>query len=272
MLKDLAPGSTIHPDHYQKHPDINQTVVELIERLQREYGTGDPKVAETFFQKCDLLIPCSLKDVEHLISKKEVMTSGQKNDPKWDIEKVVFDIELEKEYGTVDTVKKIRHISGLLHVPNKPVEISRHSQYSQAFQECGIVLKLNQDMQDRSTWLPFDTNEIFRETDTHRLGYFHAFDTCPTPTFLNQKNNINIQIFGGVSSQDISEIWVPKTIDKTLLAQLKTLQIPIYQYSLSIKSHDDSFFSKGSFAPEFKKRQLIYHPTTKPNEGLCPIS
>ncbi|VEB32929.1 hypothetical protein [Legionella cherrii] len=275
MIKDLLPGSTIHPEHFQNHPDIRQTVKELIERLRRENKSGDPKVVQAFFQKCDFLVPCSIKEVEHLINKKKLLTSGQRDDSKThDIEKIIFDISLEKEFGTVDAVKEIRHISGLLHVPNKPLFISSFSQYSQAFKECGIILKLNQDIQDRSTWLAFETNGIGRETDIHRPGYFYPFDTCPTSESLKQATNINFQVFGGVGIQDISEIWVPKTIDKTLLAELKTLQIPIYQYSLQKKSNDDSFFKEASFVPDFKKRHLVYEstPSSKPNDGMCTIS
>ncbi|MCW8398549.1 hypothetical protein OQJ26_07055 [Legionella sp. PATHC038] len=275
MIKDLSPGSTIPPEHFQNHPDIRQTVKELIERLRRENKSGDPKAAQAFFQKCDFLIPCSIKEVEHLINKKKLLTSGQKENSKpYDIEKIIFDISLEKELGTVDAVKDIRHISGLLHVPNKPLFISSLSQYSQAFKECGIILKLNQEIQERSTWLAFETNGIWSETDTHRPGYFYPFDTCPTSESLKQSSSINIQVFGGVGIQDISEIWVPKTIDKTLLAELKTLQLPIYQYPLQKKSNDDSFFKEASFVPDFKKRQLVYEstPSSKPNDGMCSIS
>lgn len=50
MIKDLSPGSTIHPEHFQNHPDIRQTVRELIERLRRENKSGEPKVVHAFFK------------------------------------------------------------------------------------------------------------------------------------------------------------------------------------------------------------------------------
>lgn len=48
MIKDLSPGSTIPPEHFQNHPDIRQTVKELIERLRRKIRVVIPRLLKLF--------------------------------------------------------------------------------------------------------------------------------------------------------------------------------------------------------------------------------